>query len=149
MTVRVLVVDDDQAWHQLDDVLVGQSNLRRVPTEMTSAQASELSRTIGVALPEVEVLILGSAPDTSGIVELRRLSVRERQVLGLIAEGLTNREIAEKLFLAEKTVKNYVSRLLGKLGMARRTQAAVYLAGLRQSGPTNGRRPRPVGPVAT
>jgi DNA-binding NarL/FixJ family response regulator len=54
------------------------------------------------------------------------LSLREQQVLQLIAEGLTNRQIGERLELAEKTVKNYVSGLLAKLGMERRTQAAVY-----------------------
>jgi two-component system response regulator DevR len=61
------------------------------------------------------------------------LSLRERQVLELIAEGLTNRQIAERLELAEKTVKNYVSGLLAKLGMERRTQAAVYGAQLPRS----------------
>lgn len=54
------------------------------------------------------------------------LSYRERQVLELIADGHTNREIGDRLGLAEKTVKNYVSGLLAKLGMSRRTQAAVY-----------------------
>ena len=54
------------------------------------------------------------------------LSLRESQILGLIAEGMTNREIGERLGIAEKTVKNYVSGLLAKLGMERRTQAAVY-----------------------
>lgn len=54
------------------------------------------------------------------------LSLRERQILELIAEGMTNRQIGERLELAEKTVKNYVSGLLAKLGMERRTQAAVY-----------------------
>lgn len=58
------------------------------------------------------------------------LSLRERQILDLIAEGLTNRQIGERLELAEKTVKNYVSGLLAKLGMERRTQAAVYGATL-------------------
>jgi len=54
------------------------------------------------------------------------LTTRERQILDLIVDGCTNRQIAEQLFLAEKTVKNYVSALLAKLGMQRRTQAAVY-----------------------
>lgn len=60
------------------------------------------------------------------------LSEQERAVLDLIGEGLTNREIAARLYLAEKTVKNYVSRLLGKLGMQRRTQAAVLATELRK-----------------
>ncbi|WP_091504298.1 response regulator [Amycolatopsis sacchari] len=56
---------------------------------------------------------------------LNGLTEQERTLLGLIGEGLTNRQIAERMFLAEKTVKNYVSRLLTKLGLERRTQAAV------------------------
>jgi two-component system, NarL family, response regulator DevR len=63
---------------------------------------------------------------------LARLTEQERRILDLIAEGLTNRQIAERVHLAEKTVKNYVSNLLTKLGMERRTQAAVFAAGLRQ-----------------
>jgi len=59
---------------------------------------------------------------------IARLSHQERQVLELLAEGLTNRQIAERLYLAEKTVKNYVTSVLSKLGMARRTEAAVYAA---------------------
>jgi DNA-binding NarL/FixJ family response regulator len=57
---------------------------------------------------------------------LASLTGQERRILALIAEGLTNRQIAEQMFLAEKTVKNYVSNLLAKLGMQRRTQAAVF-----------------------
>ncbi|MEN9620291.1 MAG: hypothetical protein RL499_484, partial [Actinomycetota bacterium] len=53
------------------------------------------------------------------------LTPRETEILALIAEGLSNREIGATLFLAEKTVKNYVSGILAKLGMQRRTQAAV------------------------
>jgi two-component system, NarL family, response regulator DevR len=57
--------------------------------------------------------------------ELASLTDQERRILEFIAEGLTNREIANRMFLAEKTVKNYVSSLLAKLGLERRTQAAV------------------------
>lgn len=62
---------------------------------------------------------------------LARLSEQERKILDLIAEGLTNRQIAERMFLAEKTVKNYVSNVLSKLGMERRTEAAVFAARLQ------------------
>jgi DNA-binding NarL/FixJ family response regulator len=62
---------------------------------------------------------------------LATLTDQERTVLEHIGEGLTNRQIAERMFLAEKTVKNYVSHLLAKLGMERRTQAAVLAAELR------------------
>lgn len=58
---------------------------------------------------------------------LSRLTDRERSILDLVAEGKTNRQIAEEMFLAEKTVKNYVSNLLSKMGMSRRTEAATYL----------------------
>ena len=64
--------------------------------------------------------------------KLAALTEREREVLDLVAEGLTNRQIGERLFLAEKTVKNYVSSLLAKLGMQRRTQAAVFGAEVRR-----------------
>ena len=57
---------------------------------------------------------------------LSGLTERERTLLALLGEGLTNKQIAARMFLAEKTVKNYVSRLLAKLGMERRTQAAVF-----------------------
>jgi DNA-binding NarL/FixJ family response regulator len=63
---------------------------------------------------------------------LAPLSEQERRILDLLAEGLTNRQIAERMYLAEKTVKNYVSNLLMKLGMERRTEAAVYAARLAE-----------------
>jgi two-component system response regulator DevR len=69
-----------------------------------------------------------SSPDP----RISSLSVRDREVLDLIAEGLSNKQIAERLSLAEKTVKNYVSTLLSKLDMQRRTQAAVFGAEIRQ-----------------
>ncbi|MGV0717973.1 response regulator transcription factor [Mycolicibacterium sp. XJ662] len=61
---------------------------------------------------------------------LAELSEQERVLLNLLGEGLTNKQIAARMFLAEKTVKNYVSRLLAKLGMQRRTQAAVFVSKL-------------------
>ncbi|MEV4364735.1 response regulator transcription factor [Nonomuraea sp. NPDC004186] len=66
---------------------------------------------------------------------LAALSEQERHILDLIGEGLTNRQIGEQLFLAEKTVKNYVSNLLAKLNMQRRTQAAALAARLRDNRP--------------
>ncbi|MFD6248278.1 MULTISPECIES: response regulator [Streptomyces] len=71
------------------------------------------------------------APETARPPEderLAALSERERSVLELIGEGLTNRQIAKRLYLSEKTVKNHISRLLGKLGVERRVQAAVIAA---------------------
>ena len=62
---------------------------------------------------------------------LADLTDQERAVLDLIGEGLTNRQIAGRMFLSEKTIKNYVSRLLSKLGMERRTQAAVLVTEMR------------------
>ena len=64
--------------------------------------------------------------------KLARLSPQEERILGLVADGYTNKEIGEKLRLAEKTVKNYVSTILSKLEVARRAEAAAYLA--RHSG---------------
>jgi two-component system, NarL family, response regulator DevR len=66
------------------------------------------------------------------IAELAQLTDREREILELIADGLTNRQIGARLFLAEKTVKNYVSSVLAKLGLERRTQAAVLATRLLQ-----------------
>jgi two-component system response regulator DevR len=63
---------------------------------------------------------------------LAELTGQERRILDLIAEGRTNRQIAEAMFLAEKTVKNYVSHLLAKLGMERRAEAAAYAARLSE-----------------
>ena len=63
---------------------------------------------------------------------LASLTNQERRILDQIAEGKTNRQIAEDMYLAEKTVKNYVSNLLTKLGMERRTQAASYATRIKE-----------------
>ncbi len=67
---------------------------------------------------------------------LDELTAQERRILSLIADGLTNREIGAQVFLSEKTVKHYVSNILSKLGLARRAEAAAYLA--RRQGPQSG-----------
>ncbi|GGX88555.1 response regulator [Streptomyces minutiscleroticus] len=64
--------------------------------------------------------------------EIASLSPREREILALIGDGLTNREIGKRLYLSEKTVKNHISRLLAKLGVQRRVQAAVLASQLDQ-----------------
>ncbi|MYY01810.1 response regulator transcription factor [Streptomyces sp. ATexAB-D23] len=71
-------------------------------------------------------------PPAAEASELDRLTPRERQILDLIGEGLTNREIAERLFLAEKTVKNRISAILAKLGVGRRIQAAMLAGRIRE-----------------
>jgi two-component system response regulator DevR len=72
-----------------------------------------------------------TAPDP----RVAALTTREREILDLIADGMSNKQIGETLFLAEKTVKNYVSGLLAKLNMQRRTQAAVFGASMRGEAP--------------
>ena len=81
---------------------------------------------------------------------LAALTDQERRILALIGEGLTNRQIGDRLFLAEKTVKNYVSALFAKLGMQRRAQAAAYAARIFDTqAPGRGARGQPDwGPVS-
>ncbi|MCX5435341.1 response regulator transcription factor [Streptomyces sp. NBC_00063] len=77
----------------------------------------------------------GATPELAP--ELAGLSPRERDILALIGDGLTNREIGKRLYLSEKTVKNHISRLLAKLGVHRRVQAAVLATQLEQHGATD------------
>jgi DNA-binding NarL/FixJ family response regulator len=82
----------------------------------------------------IDGLTSSSRPDH----RIAGLSPQETRVLELIGRGLTNRQIGEQMFLAEKTVKNYVSALLAKLGFERRTQAAVFLAETRTNSSATG-----------
>lgn len=79
----------------------------------------------------IEPLLERLRAEDAGDLRFGTLTEREKSVLALITEGLTNRQIGDRLFLAEKTIKNHVSSLLSKLGMERRTQAAVYGADIR------------------
>ena len=89
--------------------------------------------------PTLTAKVLDRLRNGAGVApELAELTEQERKLLALIAEGLTNRQIGERMFLAEKTVKNYVSSILSKLGLERRTQAAVLASKLldRPTGPS-------------
>ncbi|MFE7311756.1 response regulator [Streptomyces sp. NPDC057555] len=88
-------------------------------------------RTASRVMERLRVPQQEAAPEESSS-ELDRLSPREREVLDLIGEGLTNRQIADRLFLAEKTVKNRVSAILSKLGVGRRVQAAMIAERLKE-----------------
>jgi two-component system response regulator DevR len=80
--------------------------------------------------PAVTARVLDRIRRSSENDELAGLTDQEKRLLELIAQGLTNRQIGEQMFLAEKTIKNYVSNLLAKLGMSRRTEVAAYAARL-------------------
>jgi two-component system, NarL family, response regulator DevR len=78
--------------------------------------------------PELTARVLARILRTPAEAAVDELTAQERRILDLVGEGLTNRQVAERMSLAEKTVKNYVSNILGKLGLSRRTQAAAYVA---------------------
>ena len=82
--------------------------------------------------PAVTARVLDRLRHRNDDDELAGLTDQEKRLLDLIAEGLTNRQIGERMFLAEKTIKNYVSNLLAKLGMNRRTEVAAYAARLEE-----------------
>ena len=123
---------DDQAL--LDAVLAGAAGY--VLKNVRGNDLVEGVRTVaaGGSLldPHAASLVLARLRSPRASDPLERLSEQERRILELIGEGLTNREIAARLFLAEKTVKNYVSNVLSKLGLQRRTQVAVLATELRQ-----------------
>jgi len=83
----------------------------------------------GRVLERVRRIATGGQPD-----ELSGLTTQERKILALVAEGMTNKEIAAQVFLSDKTVKNYVSSILSKLGLERRAQAAAYVAKMETTG---------------
>jgi two-component system, NarL family, response regulator DevR len=102
-----------------------------IPKQLKGADIVDAVRRVGEGQTLLDPAVAARARDRlrdqrKEDERLARLSTQERTILELIADGLTNRQIADKLNLAEKTVKNYVSNLLAKMGMERRTQAAVY-----------------------
>ena len=125
---------DEQAM--LDAILAGASGY--VVKDVIGLDLVEAIREVGAgrslldnrAAAALMTKLRADAEKKSG--PLADLTDQERTLLGLLGQGMTNRQIAEKMYLAEKTVKNYVSRLLTKLGVERRTQAAVLASQLKQ-----------------
>ncbi|HEY8455611.1 MAG TPA: response regulator transcription factor [Actinopolymorphaceae bacterium] len=121
--------DDEEAL--LDAIMAGAAGY--VLKQIKGADLVTAVRTVAAgqsmldpsATAKLMARLRGEKPDEPVPDGVAQLTEREREVLALIGEGLTNREIGERLFLAEKTVKNYVSRLLAKLGVERRVQAAL------------------------
>ncbi|WP_426573755.1 response regulator [Aquihabitans sp. McL0605] len=118
---------DEEAM--LDSVIAGAAGyvLKQIRgndlvSSIRRAAAGESLLDPALAARAIDRLRRGSTEDP----RLASLTPQERNILDLLAEGLTNRQIGERMFLAEKTVKNYVSNVLMKLGMSRRTEAAVY-----------------------
>ena len=133
-SVRALILtsyDDDEALFAA--IMAGASGyvLKEVNgTDLVGAirQVADGNSLIDPALTARVLERIRNGPTTAP--ELAALSERELELLALIAKGLTNRQIGEQMFLAEKTVKNYVSGILAKLGLERRTQAAVLASRL-------------------
>jgi two-component system, NarL family, response regulator DevR len=115
---------------RLDAILAGASGYALKETKTTDLVTQVRRLAAGESLLDAHETqrILTSLAEEENNDRLSKLSEQERRVLDLIGEGLSNREIATELHLAEQTVKNYVSRLLAKLGVARRTQAALLAA---------------------
>lgn len=122
--------DDDEAL--LEAIVAGAAGyvLKQVRTAALQDALRRVAAGESLLEPTVKKQVLARLNGAYGDERLKFLTGQERKILVLLADGLTNRQIAEQLFLAEKTVKNYVSNLLSKLGMSRRTQAAVYAARL-------------------
>ncbi|MEW1908142.1 response regulator transcription factor [Kitasatospora sp. NPDC085895] len=137
--------DDEEAL--LDSIMAGASGY--VLKQITGTDLVSAVRTVAAgqsmldpgATTRLMARLRGdTAPPAS---DLPALTDREREILALIGEGLTNRQIGERLYLAEKTVKNHISRLLAKLGVERRVQAAVIATqALAAHGQADGRTAR-------
>lgn len=130
--VRVVILTsfaDDEALHSA--ILAGAAGylLKRIRSGEVIEAIRKAAAGESLLDPElVDMVFKRIRGEVAGDPLLDRLSAQELRVLRLIEEGKTNREIAADLFLAEKTVKNYVSNMLAKLGMSRRTEAAAYAA---------------------
>ena len=120
--------DDERAL--VEAIMAGASGylLKQVRGQDLVDAVREVAAGRSLLDPVTTAHVLARMRESAKTDELAGLTDRERGVLELMGEGLTNRQIAERLFLAEKTVKNYVTSVLAKLGMERRTQAVAWIA---------------------
>ena len=120
--------DDERAL--VEAIMAGASGylLKQVRGQDLVDAVREVAAGRSLLDPVTTAHVLERMRESAKTDELAGLTERERDVLELMGEGLTNRQIAERLFLAEKTVKNYVTSVLAKLGMERRTQAIAWIA---------------------
>ena len=133
-SIRALILtsyDDDEALFAA--IMAGASGY--VLKEVTGLNLVTAVRQVAGGMSLIDPALTARVLDPvrngpSPAPELESLTEREMELLALIAEGLTNRQIGERMFLAEKTIKNYVSAILAKLGLERRTQAAVLASRL-------------------
>lgn len=119
--------DDEQALRGA--VLAGASGyvLKQIRNDDLLAGIRRAAAGESLFAPGIEQRIIAGLSRAPTDPRMEALSAQEKKVLALIGEGMTNRQIGAELFLAEKTVKNYVSSILAKLGFERRTQAAVFV----------------------
>ncbi|MFR9732168.1 response regulator [Saccharopolyspora sp. MS10] len=132
--------DDHDAL--LDAILAGASGF--VLKGVVSEELLSALRTVGsgqslLSPKKTEAMLSWLRREQERADPLRELTSREREVLELIGEGLTNREISRRMYLAEKTIKNYVSQMLAKLAMRHRSEAAVLATELRLDRGTRGK----------
>lgn len=129
--VMVTTFDDDEA--RLSALLAGASGF--VLKQIRSGDLAASLRRVAAGESLIDAASAPEIVDRAGAAvgdpRLSTLTPQERRILDLIAEGLTNRQIGERLGISEKTVKNHVTQILGKLGFSRRTQAAVFAVGRR------------------
>ena len=119
---------DDEAL--FSSIMAGASGyvLKQIRGADLVGAVATVSRGQSLLDPEVTARVLSRLRGGAAAGPLGDLTSQERRILDLVAEGLTNRQIAERVHLAEKTVKNYVSSILMKLGLSRRAEAAAYMA---------------------
>ena len=134
--VKVLVLttfDDDDYINQAMKFGAKGYLLKDTPSEELAQAIRAVNKGYTQMGPGLFEKVMTATPHVEEPPELEQLTPREKEVLQLIAKGLNNREIAEKLFISERTVKNHVNSILSRLNLRDRTQAAIFASSLRNS----------------